>query len=63
MQALTFWKTITMDHANLLEQVLALLAQHQIRYCIIGGQAVNAYGQRMEVGIHTRAVEPIHSDL
>jgi hypothetical protein len=43
MQALTFWKTIIMDEANLLEQLLALLAEHNIHYCVIGGQAVNAY--------------------
>ena len=43
MQALTFWKTITMDQANLLESLISLLDQHGIRYCAIGGQAVNAY--------------------
>lgn len=43
MQALTFWKTVTMDQANLLERLFALLDQHGIRYCVIGGQAVNAY--------------------
>jgi hypothetical protein len=43
MQALTFWKVITVDQANLLEQLLALLAQHRFHYCVIGGQAVNAY--------------------
>lgn len=43
MQALTFWKTVTMDRSNLLEQVLALLAAHDVPYCVIGGQAVNAY--------------------
>lgn len=43
MEALTFWKTVTMDTDNLLERLLALLAAHQITYCVIGGQAVNAY--------------------
>ncbi|MCW5852674.1 MAG: nucleotidyl transferase AbiEii/AbiGii toxin family protein [Anaerolineae bacterium] len=43
MQALTFWKTVTMDQVNLLERLFALLDQHRIRYCVIGGQAVNAY--------------------
>ncbi|HET7090770.1 MAG TPA: nucleotidyl transferase AbiEii/AbiGii toxin family protein [Anaerolineae bacterium] len=32
-----------MDQTNLLERLTALLAEHQIRYCVIGGQAVNAY--------------------
>jgi hypothetical protein len=43
MQALTFWKTITMDQANLLENLIALFDKHGIQYCVIGGQAVNAF--------------------
>ena len=43
MQALTFWKTITMDRSNLLETLISLLNEQGIRFCIIGGQAVNAY--------------------
>ncbi len=43
MQALTYWKTVTMDTDNLLEQLVALLAEKRITYCVIGGQAVNAY--------------------
>lgn len=43
MQALTFWKTITMDKSDLLEQFLGVLQQHNVRYCVIGGQGVNAY--------------------
>ncbi len=43
MKALSFWKSVTMDKANFLEEVLALLRDHRIRFCVIGGQAVNAY--------------------
>ena len=43
MQALTFWKTITMDRSNLLENLISLLNEQGIRFCVIGGQAVNAY--------------------
>ena len=43
MQALTLWKVITVDQSNLLERLLALLAEHGFHYCVIGGQAVNAY--------------------
>jgi len=43
MRALEFWKTVTVDHANLLERLITLLNEHGIRYCVIGGQAVNAY--------------------
>ena len=43
MQALAFWKTITMDQSNLLETLISLLQEQGIRYCVIGGPAVNAY--------------------
>jgi hypothetical protein len=43
MQALTFWKTITKDQTNLLENLIALFDKHGIQYCVIGGQAVNAF--------------------
>jgi hypothetical protein len=43
MQALDFWKAITMDKANHLESFLALLEESHIRFCVIGGQGVNAY--------------------
>jgi hypothetical protein len=45
MQALEFWKTVTVDHANLLESLIGLLNDHGVRYCVIGGQAVNAYAE------------------
>ena len=32
-----------MDRADLLEQFLRLLRERDIRYCVVGGQAVNAY--------------------
>ena len=43
MQTLTFWKTITMDQTNLLENLIAFFDKHGIEYCVIGGQAVNAF--------------------
>jgi hypothetical protein len=43
MRALDYWKAVTMDRANLLERLLAILDDHGIQYCVIGGQAVNAY--------------------
>ena len=45
MQALTFWKTVAMDHSNLLENLIELFKEHGIRFCVIGGQAVNAYAE------------------
>ncbi len=43
MRALTFWKLVTVDKANVLEQLIGLLAEHGIAFCVIGGQGVNAY--------------------
>jgi hypothetical protein len=45
MQALELWKTVTMDGSGLLDRIVALLEQQRIRYCVIGGQAVNAYAE------------------
>ena len=45
MQAATFWKTVAMDHADLLEKTLHILEQASVRYCVVGGQAVNAYAE------------------
>jgi hypothetical protein len=43
MKARTFWKTVTVDEANLLDQLVSLLDDKGVRYCVIGGQGVNAY--------------------
>jgi len=43
MKAATFWKTVTMDKADFLGKLLALLEKLSVRYCVVGGQAVNAY--------------------
>lgn len=43
MQAHTFWKAVVDDKVDFLDRVIALLSDHGIRYCLVGGQAVNAY--------------------
>lgn len=43
MQALQFWKIVTEDRTGFLEDLLGLLDQNGIRFCLIDGQAVNAY--------------------
>jgi hypothetical protein len=43
MKALSFWKSVTMDKAGFLEDLLALLRDRGIHFCVIGGQGVNAY--------------------
>ena len=45
MKALAFWKAVSVDRDNLLERIIDFLSEHQIRYCVIGGQAVNAYAE------------------
>ncbi len=45
MQALAFWKAVTMDQAGFLEGLLSVLEGNGTRYCVIGGQAVNAYAE------------------
>ncbi len=43
MQAREFSKAVTVDRSNLLDSVLELLGGHQVEFCLIGGQALNAY--------------------
>jgi hypothetical protein len=43
MQSLAYWKTVTTDHAGFLDRIVALLSESAVRYCVIGGQGVNAY--------------------
>jgi hypothetical protein len=43
MRAIEFWKAVTVDESNLLKEFVRLLGTNRIRYCVIGGQAVNAY--------------------
>jgi hypothetical protein len=43
MKASSFWKTVTMDDVDLLERLIAELEARGVRYCVVGGQAVNAY--------------------
>lgn len=45
MRASAFWKTVTADRTDFLERLIALLTTHGIRYCVVGGQAVNAYAE------------------
>jgi hypothetical protein len=45
MQAQTFWKVVTVDQENFLDRLITLLEEQAIRYCVIGGQAVNAYAE------------------
>jgi hypothetical protein len=43
VRAEAFWKVVVNDRVDFLDRLIGLLAEHEIRYCLIGGQAVNAY--------------------
>ncbi len=43
MRALAIWKAVATDEADLLGTFVRLLEDGHVRYCVIGGQAVNAY--------------------
>ena len=43
MRASAFRKAVTVDRSNLLEQFLSLLQRLHVDFCLVGGQAVNAY--------------------
>ena len=45
MRALEFWKAVTVDNSGFLDRIVGVLSEHGIRYCVIGGQAVNAYAE------------------
>lgn len=45
MYALDFWKTVVRDRVDLLGRILSLFADGNVRFCVIGGQAVNAYAE------------------
>jgi hypothetical protein len=43
MQGRAFWRAVTVDRSDLLDRFLHLLREQSVRFCVIGGQAVNAY--------------------
>jgi hypothetical protein len=45
VRALAFWKAVMADKVEFLERLIALLTDHCIRFCVVGGQAVNAYAE------------------
>ena len=45
MQALAFWRTVVADQTDFLSRVIELLTKQGIRYCVLGGQGVNAYAE------------------
>src|SRR5438552_15533709 len=48
MRARAFWKAVTLDRADFLDRLIALLTEHDIRFCVVGGQEVIAYAEHVE---------------
>jgi hypothetical protein len=45
MRAQAFWKVVVADRTDFLGRVLELLNKRAVRYCVLGGQGVNAYAE------------------
>jgi hypothetical protein len=45
MQARAFWSMIVADRTDFLDRVIELLTSNGISFCVLGGQAVNAYAE------------------
>ena len=45
MLARNYWRVVTVDRSDLLDRFLALLRERGVRFCVIGGQGVNAYAE------------------
>ena len=45
MRARAFWKAVTVDGTDFLDRLIGLLRDKGIRFCVVDGQAVNAYAE------------------
>jgi len=45
MRAQAFWRIVVADQSDFLSRVIELLTKNGIRYCVLGGQGVNAYAE------------------
>ncbi|PWB81559.1 MAG: hypothetical protein C3F08_01630 [Candidatus Methylomirabilota bacterium] len=54
MRASASWNTVTIDRTDFLERLISLLSERGIRYCVIGGQAVNAHAEPLVIADVTR---------
>jgi hypothetical protein len=63
MQALAYWKAVTADRSEFQDRLVALLAESGIGYCVIDGQAVNAYPQVRASRSDVHAVSKTHLEM
>ena len=57
-----------MDQSNLLENLVSLLSEHEIQFCVIGGKAVNAYVEPLvsldlDLAVAVHQIEAVESLL
>jgi hypothetical protein len=45
VRAQVFWKAVVDDKVDFLDRLIGLLTDHGVRYCLVSGQAVNAYAE------------------
>jgi hypothetical protein len=68
MQVLAYWKAVTTDRAGFFDSIVDLLSKSGLRYCVIGGQAVNAYTEPvvsldLDIAVATADLEAAESLL
>lgn len=45
MHAQAFWRVVVADQSDFLGRLIELLTENGIRFCVLGGQGVNAYAE------------------
>jgi hypothetical protein len=60
----TFWRVVVSDEVNLLDEFVGATERQGVSYCLIGGQAVNAYvdplvSLDLDVVVAAGALEPL----
>jgi nucleotidyltransferase AbiEii toxin of type IV toxin-antitoxin system len=68
MQALEYWKTVTADRVDFLDRVVAALSASGAQFCVVGGQAVNAYVEPvvsldLDIAVATADLAPLEASL
>ena len=68
MRAQAFYRTVTVDDARLMEELVRRLEAGHMPYCVIGGQGVNAYADPLvsldlDIVVATSELERVLADL
>ena len=68
MKSSAFWKAVLVDRDNLLDSFLEFIQGSGVRYCLIGGGAVNAYAypvitEDLDIVVAADKVEEIEKSL